>query len=70
MLDHTALEQFEADGYLVVEGVLDLARDVQPILDEYAALLDRLASKWYSEGKIRSRYFWQNGGIGERITFA
>ena len=56
MLDQTALEQFEADGFLVVEGVLDLARDVQPILDEYAALLDRLASKWYLEGKIGSRY--------------
>ncbi len=56
MLDQTALEQFEADGFLVVEGVLDLARDVQPILDEYAALLDRLSSKWYLEGKIGSRY--------------
>ena len=66
MLDQTAIEQFRAEGYLVVEGVLDLERDVQPVLDEYAALLDELASRWHVEGKLSSLY--PHLPFGERLA--
>ena len=49
-------EQFEAEGYLLVEDLLDPARDIQPILDEYAEVLDGIANKLYAEGTIGSAY--------------
>jgi hypothetical protein len=57
------VRQFEEEGYLVVDDVLDLDDDVKPVVDEYAALLDRLITRWYAEGALPSRYqelpFWQ-----------
>jgi phytanoyl-CoA hydroxylase len=45
---------FEEQGYVVVEGLLDPEGDLQPVVDEYSALLDRLARDWLAEGKITS----------------
>jgi ectoine hydroxylase-related dioxygenase (phytanoyl-CoA dioxygenase family) len=50
------LERFREQGYLVVDGVLDVAHDLDPVVAEYAALLDELAARWYAEGKLTSTY--------------
>ena len=36
-------QQFEEEGYLVVEEVLDPRADLQPVLDEYDGVLDGIA---------------------------
>lgn len=50
------LERFEEEGYLVVEDVLDVQRDLDPVVHEYEALLDAEIEHWHSEGKIPSAY--------------
>ncbi len=52
----TLVDQFEEQGYVVVPDVLDPQRDLQPIIDDYAQVLDRLALIWYGEGKLSSTY--------------
>jgi hypothetical protein len=47
---------FEDDGYLVVQDVLHPQRDLQPVWDEYAAVLDGIATRLYDEEVIRSAY--------------
>lgn len=42
----------DADGYVVVPGALDPVADLQPVLDEYAALVDGIADRLVSEGKL------------------
>lgn len=49
-------EQFDRDGYLVVEGVLDPREDLQPVLDEYNRVLSGIASSLLDEGAIASTY--------------
>lgn len=48
--------QFEDEGYLLVEDLLDPVRDIQPVLDEYATVLDGIANRLYAEGAIGSTY--------------
>ncbi len=50
------LERFQEEGYLAVEDVLDLERDLAPVVREYEALLDAEIVKWHAEGKIPSTY--------------
>lgn len=50
------LEQFERDGYLVVEDALIPARDLQPVLAEYEEVLDKVARRLYAEGTTMSEY--------------
>jgi phytanoyl-CoA hydroxylase len=50
------VEQFQREGYLLVEGLLDPAKDIDPIIDEYAGVLDTLASELYVSGAIPSTY--------------
>lgn len=52
----TIQEQFSQNGYVVVEGLLDDRLDLQPILEDYASLLDQLALRWHGEGKLPSTY--------------
>ncbi len=52
----TIQEEFDQNGYVIVEGLLDVHRDLQPILDDYAHLLDQLAVRWFGEGKLPSTY--------------
>ena len=54
----TAVElgRFREDGFLLVEGLLDPARDLDPILAEYAGVLDRLAYALYESGALRSAH--------------
>ena len=48
--------QFEDEGYLLVEDVLDPAADLAPVLDEYAGVLDGIARGLLAEGAIGSTY--------------
>jgi len=50
------LEQFEEQGYLIVEDVLDPALDIAPVMEEYEGVLDRLAESLLAEGAISSTY--------------
>jgi ectoine hydroxylase-related dioxygenase (phytanoyl-CoA dioxygenase family) len=49
-------QQFEAEGYLVVEDVLDPVRDIAPVIAEYAEVLDGIARMLAAEGALRSTY--------------
>jgi ectoine hydroxylase-related dioxygenase (phytanoyl-CoA dioxygenase family) len=60
------LDQFEQEGYFVGEGILDPDEDLQPVVDEYDELLDRLAREWHSDGKLSSTY--QDMSFGERLS--
>jgi phytanoyl-CoA hydroxylase len=48
--------QFEEEGYLLVEDLLDPVADIRPVLDEYAGVLDGIARQLYEEGVIGSAY--------------
>ena len=48
--------QFEEQGYLIVEGLLNPSEDLDPIIDEYKEVLDRLANELYEDGEISSTY--------------
>jgi phytanoyl-CoA hydroxylase len=50
------IEQFRTDGYLVVEGLLDPERDLDPVIAEYEGVLDRLATELFESGVISSTY--------------
>ena len=60
------MTQFEEQGYLVVEGLLDQEKDLQPVIDEYSALLDSLAKDWYAAGDLSATY--GDLPFGERLT--
>jgi hypothetical protein len=50
------VDRFNEEGFLAVEDVLDVALDVEPVVNEYMALLDDLAARWHAEGKIPSTF--------------
>lgn len=55
-LTDAEMAQFNDQGYLLVEGLLDPERDLDPILAEYAGVLDRLAAALYEAGELKSTY--------------
>jgi phytanoyl-CoA hydroxylase len=50
------VDQFRRDGYVVAEGLLNSALDLDPVVEEYNAVLDRLARQWHAEGRINSTH--------------
>jgi phytanoyl-CoA hydroxylase len=54
-LTESQISDFYENGYLRLENVLD-ADDLQPVIDEYSALIDRRAKTLHSEGKVSSLY--------------
>jgi hypothetical protein len=50
------LEKFERDGFLLVEKLFSPADDLDPIIEEYKGVLERLADELYAAGKISSTY--------------
>ena len=50
------LQHFDTFGYVVMRGLLDWERDLQPVIDEYTDLLDGLARRWFAEKKISSSF--------------
>ena len=55
-LDQASVDQFHREGYTVVEDLLDEERDIRPLVNEYTALLDKLATRWHAEGRLASSY--------------
>jgi len=51
MLTDQQVEQFNTDGYLVLEDVIDEATR-QSVIAEYATLMDQLYDGWAAEGKV------------------
>ena len=49
------LQHFDEQGYVVVRGLLDPARDIAPVITEYDQLLDRLVEEWASAGHLEDR---------------
>lgn len=60
------VEQFEDQGYLVVEDIIDTAKYLDPMVEEYEELLDQLAEQLFAEGKISSTY--ADLPFGKRLT--
>ena len=55
-LSSAQVELLDEQGYLLLRGLLDPAHDLDPILDEYAGVLDRLADALFAQGKVASPY--------------
>ena len=55
-LQASFLETFQEQGFVVVDEVLDPGKDLQPIVEEYQDLLDRLATHLVREGQLTSTY--------------
>lgn len=47
---------FEQHGYVVLKGLLDSARDLAPLLDDYGVLLQECATRWHREGRLSSSF--------------
>lgn len=54
-LTQAQIDQFNAEGYLVVRQALQES-DLDPVIDEYAAHIDRRAHELYTAGKISQLY--------------
>lgn len=52
MLDQKQRELFEQQGYLVIENVFDQQSVLDPVREEYSALLNQLYQKWFDEGAV------------------
>jgi len=50
------LEHFEDEGFLVVEGVLDPETVLDPVIEEYTEVLDRLVHELYAREEISSLF--------------
>jgi ectoine hydroxylase-related dioxygenase (phytanoyl-CoA dioxygenase family) len=69
MMAALSAEQRDAlttEGYVIVDGVLDPARDIAPLLAEYAEVLDRVAQAFHDEGIIREMH--RDLPFTERLT--
>jgi len=55
-LDQSILDRFDEYGYVVVPGVLDVERDIKPVVEEYEQLLDDLIGQWRADGHLSSAY--------------
>ena len=58
------LSQFANEGYLVARGALNVSEDLQPVMDEYAQILDRMGQRLHAANEISSMY--KNLPFGER----
>ncbi len=56
MVTSEQLDDFSRQGFVVIEDVFDPVQDLKPVIDDYSALLDRLAKQWHSEGRLSSSY--------------
>lgn len=74
------VDRFHEQGYLIVEDVLDVELDLEPVVREYTALLDELIASWHAAGTIPSTYdgvpfarrlarFLNDGGPGAYAPF-
>ncbi len=65
MLSQQEIERFQAQGYLVVDDLIDQGT-LQAVQEEYAELMDRLYAGWHAEGLVSlppgSLSFWEKLG--------
>ena len=54
-LTQAQIERFKEEGYLIVEGALG-DDDLNPVIDEYSAHIDRRARQLHAEGKLGRLY--------------
>ena len=54
IVDDNARARFDADGYLVLRGLLDPEHDLSPLRVEYDTLLDAVATRLHDDGIISS----------------
>ena len=59
------IDTFNTEGFLVVPGLLDPATDLQPIIEEYSGVLDRLATGLVASGELTESY--AHLGFSERL---
>ena len=55
-LSVSQIAQFTDEGYLVLDDVLDPRQDLDPVVEEYAVIMDRLARDLLDAGQISSTY--------------
>ena len=55
-LTQQELDHFEREGYLLLRRLLDVERDIRPVSEEYAGVLDRLVHQLLEAGEIESLY--------------
>ena len=65
-LSTNQIQKFNQEGFLVVNNIFDSENVIDPIIDEYATVLDDLANHLYSKGKISSNY--SELEFGDRVT--
>lgn len=61
-----AAEQLRENGYTVLRGVLDVEKDIQPLIDEYGVVLNDLIERGYAEGKLSHKY--EGRDVPERLS--
>jgi len=64
-LTETQIARFHEDGYLIIEQLFDPARDLDPIIEEYEGVLDRLATRLHAAGEVQSTH--AGLGFSERL---
>src|SRR5687767_10996292 len=67
-VDAAAVKLFREEGYLLAEGILDVAKDIRPVIAEYTELIDRLCRQWRAEGRLKSTY--EEMPFGKRLSRA
>jgi phytanoyl-CoA hydroxylase len=67
-IDAAAVELFRREGYLLAEGILDVEKDIKPVIAEYTELIDRLCRQWHAEGRLKSTY--EEMPFGKRLSRA
>jgi phytanoyl-CoA hydroxylase len=56
LLTSAQIKSFEEEGYLLIKGLFDPAKYLEPVIEEYTAVLDRLAYGLFTKGEISSLY--------------
>ena len=64
-LDREQVDRYFEDGFLIVENLLS-TEDVQPVIDDIAAIVDELARRLHAAGRIRDLYL--DHGFGTRLA--
>lgn len=65
-LTDTQVQHFNEFGFVQVDDIFDPAQVLDPIVEEYEGVLDRLAGELFQSGEIQSRY--EDLPFGERVT--
>jgi phytanoyl-CoA hydroxylase len=55
-LDSDIHEHFDRNGYVIVRNLLDIGKDIEPVIREYNGVLDGLANRWRDEGRLTSTH--------------